>query len=244
MSDAETRHPDAGSDDEQPTVVVEDPEDFARTRQLRAIFDARDHYRDVRRNPADYTTRSADSPSKQGVVFQAVQTLIVEIEPLLKEHDDGKELWDNRTYEGSEAAPVSNVPTYSEAVEILQEIQPGKISEIVEADVPPAGPGGLDVDEWQQNKIISAATPWGSAKIEGLSEAAAGVTWAYPVNMKMEQSHTADAPPKRVSDEIYRDCIEFIQSIGLGVDIEEETTVTKIDDDLIKEVEQWRQQNL
>lgn len=244
MSDAETRHPDAGTDGEQPTVVVEDPEDFARTRQLRAIFDARDHYRDVRRDPAEHKPRAVNTPSDRAVVFQAVQTLIIEIEPLLKQHEDGKELWQNKTYESKSGAPLSNVPSYSDALEILREIDPQKLSQIADSEMPLGGPGNSDANEWQQNKVIAAATPYGSAKIDGLSEAATGVKWAFPVSSKMDKPHIVDTPTQRLSDEIYRDCCEFIQNIGLGVDIEEETTVTKIDDDLVEEVEQWRQQNL
>jgi len=47
-------------------------------------------------------------------------------------------------------------------------------------------------------------------------------------------------PPQRLSDEVFRDVQSFVDDIGLGFNVSEEQQ-TKIDADLIKELNEWRQ---
>lgn len=100
---SETPHPDAGGDDaqqsSQPQIVVDDPEDFAATRQLRAIYDARDDYVAARRDANDAHDKGDMSFSKMnGYIFRYMQDFAMAAEPLLKSYDDGKELWREQTY--------------------------------------------------------------------------------------------------------------------------------------------------
>lgn len=49
--------------------------------------------------------------------------------------------------------------------------------------------------------------------------------------------------PRRVLDRAVMKCDRFRQDIGLGIDVES-TKTTKITDDLIQEVEEWREENI
>ena len=100
---SETPQPDARSDDgqqsSQPQIVVDDPEDFAATRQLRAIYDARDDYIQARRDANDAHDKGDMSFSKMnGYIFRYVQDFAMAAEPLLRSYDDGKELWEQQEY--------------------------------------------------------------------------------------------------------------------------------------------------
>lgn len=93
--------PDAGSpsDGEQPQIVVDDPEDFAKTRQLRAIFDARDDYFDARKEAnKKHQNGDFDFPRKNSHIFSHMQHFAMALEPLLITYEEGKEIWEEREY--------------------------------------------------------------------------------------------------------------------------------------------------
>jgi len=103
MAADQNPHPDPGSADRdldgQPKIVVDDPEDFAKTRQLRAIFDARDEYIQARRDAnRDREDREIGFVQKNKRLFRYMQDFAMAAEPLLKSYDDGKELWREQTY--------------------------------------------------------------------------------------------------------------------------------------------------
>ena len=101
---SETPRPDAGSDDSnetpQPQIVVDDPEDFAKTRQLRAIFDARDDYIQARREANEAHDRNGGLSFKDmnAHIFRHLQDFAMSAEPLLLGFDDGKQLWEDKEY--------------------------------------------------------------------------------------------------------------------------------------------------
>lgn len=100
---SKTPQPDARSDDgqqsSQPQIVVDDPEDFAATRQLRAIYDARDDYVAARRDANDAHDKGDMSFSKMnGYIFRYVQDFAMAAEPLLRSYEEGQELWEQQEY--------------------------------------------------------------------------------------------------------------------------------------------------
>jgi hypothetical protein len=50
-------------------------------------------------------------------------------------------------------------------------------------------------------------------------------------------------PTQQISDAAFRDLQDFLREIGLGVRFDEEQQ-TKINDDLLEEVDEWRRQNV
>ena len=103
MATDELPQPDAGADESSGSdrrhIVVDDPEDFAKTRQLRAIFDARDDYIDARRE-ANKAKEDGEIgfARRNSHVFRYLQDFAMTMEPLLKSHDKGREIWTDREY--------------------------------------------------------------------------------------------------------------------------------------------------
>jgi len=99
----------------------------------------------------------------------------------------------------------------------------------------------LDWKRRQKAKIRGAATDWGWS-VEG----AASLTGEIPVlAYRKKHSHEfgTTAPPPWISNEVFVDVQSAITDLGLGVSFSEEQQ-TKIDSDLLKEVDQWRRENV
>lgn len=260
MSQSDTIDVDGAEFDEQATIVVDDPEDYARTQQLRAIFDSRRQYRDVRSDASDAQKAGEISKAhRDRLVFDALQELIFEIEPLLKEHDEGTNLWYNREYQCKQPATIpQKTVSFKQAVSMLSieqitsllpshsytVIYPDESDEQEEPTIEfgGGGPGVTGLNESNKQTLQHAATDLGTAKLIGLKDVADGVVWAF--KNRGREAFRRGRPSVAVSDAVYRDCAQFIQDIGLGVDLEEQTNQTKITDDMIEEVEQWRQNNI
>lgn len=127
MSSDKAPAPDAGSDDGgngQPQIVVNDPEDFAETRQLRSIFDARDDYIQARRDANDAHDAGKMSFSKMNsYIFRYVQDFAMAAEPVLLSHDAGEELWEEQQY-GVESDFVEHkeLASLDEGLKLLQNL--------------------------------------------------------------------------------------------------------------------------
>ena len=255
MASDQPPSPDAGgSDDEPAQIVVDDPEDFAKTRQLRTIFDARDDYIDARREAnRDHEDGELTFPQKNRRIFRHLQDLAMTMEPLLRSQDEGREIWNDRTY-GVDRQMVaeSDLPSFREAYQALQEVvndstlPTGDIDNLLERykqrkeNQTISFGNNIQLDEIKR-QIRQRATDWGW-ETEGLSSLGESTpTLTYPVEHGRKGFATT-APPQEVSDKAFRDLQDFIRTTGLGVKFDEEQQ-TKIDDDLLKEVDQWRQQN-
>jgi hypothetical protein len=138
MSSDKGPAPDAGSDDGgngQPQIVVNDPEDFAETRQLRSIFDARDDYIQARRDANDAHEAGKMSFSKMNsCIFRYVQDFAMAAEPLLLSHDAGQELWEEQQY-GVESNFVeqSELASLDEGLKLLENLA----DEVIDEEVTP-----------------------------------------------------------------------------------------------------------
>lgn len=285
--------PDAGSDDRdggdrQPQIVVDDPENFAKTRQLRAIFDAKDDYIQARRD-ADraYEDDEISFADKHKRIFRHMQDFAMTMEPLLKRYESGREIWEQNEYSVSRAFTTGGkVRSFKESVELCQQIvqnadqieqiaeQAGYTSDAdgaFEDDVreaqrllsklpneadnvdgthpafkkrrlggPKRNPGLEDVKENIKEEFRVFATPWGWS-VTGLKSL---VRSTPKLEYRTGQTNTFRriVPPRKVSDKAFSDLGDFIAEMGLGVQFDE-TQQTKIDDDLLKEVDQWRQTN-
>lgn len=125
---SETPRPDAGSDDSnetpQPQIVVDDPEDFAKTRQLRAIFDARDDYIAARReaNEAHDQKGGLSFKDMNAHIFRHLQDFAMAAEPLLMSNDDGQELWEDKEYRIDAAVcDAASLASVQDGLNLLQQ---------------------------------------------------------------------------------------------------------------------------
>ena len=277
MSSDDTPRPDAGTgdvdSDRQPQIVVDDPEDFARTRQLRAIFDAADDYIQTRRD-ANRAHEDGDIgfPEKDRRIFRYLQDLAMRMEPLLKQYDAGQEIWTEREYKVDDKKLVAKggIPDFVDAVRYCESIVENAdqidhdAAELREAtrllDQLPddddhtrshAAPGGRRRSQRQiggrvstsiKNDVRQFATDWGW-RVSGLESLVDGTPTLEFYNPSRHPYVHTTVPPQDVSDAAFRDLQDFLREVGLGVQFDE-TQQTKIDDDLLKEVDQWRQTNI
>lgn len=248
-------HDDDVQNDSQQKIIVDDPEDFAKTRQLRAIFDARDDYIQARREAnRQMEEGKIEFTDRNRRVFRHLQDLAMTMEPLLKSYDGGREIWKENTYgvDGNFCAP-EQLLDFLDAKRTLEEICDS---------LPSEGEGSVAkelLDEYEERvkteyssswkmrkikaRIITAATPWGW-EIQGLGNLIKKTHRLKYKKTNPGKSFFGTTPPvQEISDDAFRDLQDFIRQIGLGVRFDEEQQ-TKINDDLLQEVDEWRRQNV
>lgn len=238
--------PDAGPQPDQPQIVVSDPEDFARTRQLRTVFDARDDYQQKK---VEIMSERMDDSERKKRIWKLMQRFAMAVEPLADKHQEASRFWTEKTYKANGFAFVNNVAGKDKALAFVQEKRPAEYEEYQDLRSEKQRESDrilrkrLSDDIIQQlNKIRWLATPR-PAKFDGISD----MLDKTPAIAYLSDSKTNDIestyPPIELSDEVWRDLNTFIDRIGLGFDTET-TKQTKIDDDLLSEVEEWRQTNI
>jgi hypothetical protein len=79
-------------------------------------------------------------------------------------------------------------------------------------------------------------------QFDGLRTFTTGRQIAYPD--RQNQKCTVGTFSKPLQDQAYRSCLQYIQNIGLGFSTNTAEQQTKVDADLIDEVEAWRTDNL
>lgn len=207
--------PDNQATDDQPDgdakIVVDDPEDFAKTRMLRSVFDALDEYRRTRRKTnRAVATDELGELDRRRLVFEAFQQILLSAEPLFAETDDGKEIWEEKEY-----------PLHSSAINVPKR-QPHRVSS--------GGRGRFEQ---------------GDRAVTGLRSFVTGHTFYTMVGgpRKTSKRVVTASPGPETCNQGYRDVTGYLSDIGLGIDLSEETQ-TKIDDDTLDELEQWRQRNV
>lgn len=223
----------------QPQIVVDDPEDFAKTRQLRSIFDARDAYVDARRDANELQeTGDIDFSAKNRRIFRHVQDFAMAVESLIRRHN--ADIWTEKTYRLSGWAKPRDVASLDTAVEHCQQHEPQLLAEYQEQR--DGGYTAFDSTMTRiQNRIIWKATDTG-VEFDGVQELISRTPRLKYLRTDHKKIGTS-APPQRLSDAVFRDVQQFIDDIGLGFAMEE-TQQTKIDADVLEELDQWRSQNI
>lgn len=254
MAADETPHPDAGNADRdgsaQPKIVVEDPEDFAKTRQLRSIFDARDDYIDARRSANRlYEDGELSFSSRNRRIFRHLQDLAMMMEPLLKSKQIGREIWNQNSYGVKDNfCADSDLASADEAVQFTKRLA-GKGSESAKQLLEKYDDKGNSRRPAlfdKRDRIIAEmrvfATSWGW-EVQGLGKLIERThKLRYQKNNSKREFGTT-APVQEISDAAFSDLQDFIRQIGLGVQFDSEQQ-TKITDEVLKEVDQWRQKNV
>jgi len=246
---ATDEHVDIPGDDDgdrQRQIVVSDPEDFARTRQLRSVFDARDEYQKQKTEVQRNRDLAWDDVNEQ--VWHLIQRFAFAIEPLAKKHSVADRFWEQKTYTVQNYAFAADVATTEEGIEYVAANHTNiyeKLQDTVQKRSNQTG-GMLSGGETKIKKLnnksrwLATSKP---AEFEGISSMMGRTPSLAFMNDGPRCLIKETAPPVSLSDEIYRDLNNFIDSIGLGFDVET-TQQTKIDDDLLQEVDEWRRQNV
>lgn len=224
---------------QQAQIVVNDPEDFAKTRQLRAIFDARDAYIETRREVCEELSEgNIDFPTANSRLLTYVQDFAMTLQPVLLRYDSGQEIWDDKRYELDGWARSKHVPSKETALQHAKE----NYTELFEQyQTEAVGPGLSSTKQGRlMDKIRWKATDTGVV-ITGVKSIVMSSPRLrfFSETGKIKKSN----PPKQLSDDVFRDLQRVISDIGLGVDMQTEQQ-TKIDDDLLQEVDEWRRKNV
>lgn len=95
--------PDAGPGEQhdapEKQIIVNDPEDFAKTRQLRTIFDTLDDYREAAREVGEKHDKGELSTGlRNKIIFEYMQDVAMAVEPIALTHKSGVKLWEEKTY--------------------------------------------------------------------------------------------------------------------------------------------------
>jgi len=249
-------NPDAGGGGSGTTpeqkIVVNDPEDFAKTRQLRSIFNARDDYIQARREAnRKMEDGELDFADRNRRIFRHLQDLAMMMEPLLKSYDPGREIWDENTYGVNESfCDAAELASKEEAINyVSNRIEEDRPSNYVE-ELAKQYQKHRDSSEMgslgKRKKVVARmrvyATSWGW-EVHGLGTL---IERTHKLRYKKSSSESefgTTAPTQEVSDSAFSDLQDFIRQIGLGVQFNTEQQ-TKIDSDLLKEVDQWRRENV
>lgn len=225
---------------QQPQIVVDDPEDFAKTRQLRSIFDARDSYVDARRDAnAEYEDGEKSFANKNRKIYRAVQNFAIAVEPLIHQHD--ADIWTNKTYKLEQWARDDDVKSLDAAKAYWRRHDP----DVLDALADDSGGSRLGTHSHGRSKE-DVRIIWGASNTTVEFSGVREIVDHIP-RLKYLKSHKKgigkSPPPQRLSDEVFRDLQGFIDDVGLGFDIEN-TQQTKIDDELLQEVDEWRRRNI
>jgi hypothetical protein len=226
-------HPDDSQ--QQPQIVVDDPEDFAKTRQLRSIFDARDAYVDARREAEErlQAERSFGFPEKNLHIYRHMQDFAMAVEPLARQHET--DIWTDKTYRIDSWAYKSDIVSLDAAEAYCKQNRPDLADDMEASSRHVAG------KTKSEYRAIWAASDTG-VEFDGIEK----LINSTPRLRYLQADYSGigvSAPPQRLSDEAFRDLQKFIDDIGLGFDIQTEQQ-TKIDESLLEEVDEWRQKNL
>lgn len=256
MSDQPSPHaPESGDGEpEAADIVVSDPEDFARTRQLRSIFNARDHFIEERRR-AEQAAQDGElsAPQKRKRVYQAMQDLVIAIEPLIHEHEDSDWYLAEKEYQIPGACWRSDIPDKEQLAQVVPE-EYQKQQRIAKRGPMGSTMNNVNLSDEQLSSLRqSAASALGLFDepliINGMQTVAQDVIdVVYPYSERIGRSSRSrlhvSAPKTHFAVQVFRDCQTILTDVGLGVELREEQQQTKITDDLIKEVQQWQDKNL
>lgn len=81
-------------------VEVEDPEDYSTSTRLQQIYDARRELREMRRQAAQHRHSGGNQAKMRAVQYyrSAVESYLLEVDTLLRQHDPGPQLWSKKHY--------------------------------------------------------------------------------------------------------------------------------------------------
>lgn len=82
-------------------IKVEDPEDYSTSTRLQQIYDARRELREMRRQASQYRHSGVSNDGKMRAVQyyrSAVESYLLEVDTLLRQHDPGPKLWSEKHY--------------------------------------------------------------------------------------------------------------------------------------------------
>lgn len=199
MSESPQSDPVAVDETTEEKMIVVDPDDYRQTRELRQIHDAKEAYSEL---------KTGDELADRQQYVARVQNLIQELEPLMRQLDTEKDYLDEVPLGGPilVAEPDVRIPYDSDTDDIVD-----TKAEAIQL----AKQQGLA----RETNLTGLTSLLGPAKYRTLSQKYSGV---YIVSTEAEYY------PRKICDNAFRFCREFVANAGLGVKIEEDKGPARI----------------
>lgn len=241
--------------DEQPEVVAEDPEGYAQTEQLRAVFEARKQFFRVRRQAREHTlalNRGSNravvpsvTPDGAFQIFTALQEVVLAVEPLLAATGEHETLLEKEPFEIPNAELIDNIPTFREAEKIVPRELDKNFGHLEAIKDSKGNIKPRELSERQRRRLrMSAARKkdlFGGVTLEGIRVFG---TREIVLAVPRGKSWSAQAPPAETSIEVFSRCQRELSELGLGFDLSEEEQQSRVDIELLEEVQEWREDNI
>jgi len=201
-------------------------DEIVRQERVRAIFNAREDCREKRTKAKNHL--SVGEPGTWSVIYRnALETYIREVQPLLAQTDKGKAYWGHMGFGVMDVHPqYGDIPSSNKNGAVPEEM-------IIDSDDTPSR-----IRLEGLRSLFDMATPYRCEFEVALKQKRLGRgTTVKPVTV---ERHV----PIRALDQMFSVVNGYLSEIGFGIQVDQAQQNTKLDDDLIEEVEQWRRENL
>lgn len=204
-------------------VVVEDPEDYARTQQLKAVFDARQQFITLH---GDFSwqngARGKQSRRGASVVFTALQEFIMAVTPLLSAAGTHEDLLENKEYHVPGTATVNQIPSFEQAQSVAQYEMKQRFGDYYGLQDNNGQIRGDRLNRQQRQEIRMIAAQnlglFSGVTLEGIRVfAEKELQLAVPRG----NGWVTQAPPIETSVNVFTDCQQALSELGLGFDLTE-----------------------
>jgi hypothetical protein len=202
----------SNSPDDTAGVTVTDPDGFNTDQRLKQIYRAREDLRKMRKQAAQIRNNpNTDSHAKVEAVQHyraAVESLLLEVGTLLKNHDPGPELWANRHYGDVVIRPPGNwepQQAHYKSQTIERNNTPLLVEEIPDAKRVPVV--GL---RW----LFETETPVTRPFEFKIYKGALNETVTY---------HSSSVVPWRILNQMVSEVNEYLNEVGVGLEVVEES---------------------
>jgi hypothetical protein len=175
--------------------------------RVHSIFEARTECRQYRTK-----AKAQDGDDYTPLYRSALESFIREVEPLLKQTEDGQELWSERAFGAAPIAPEHKKPRDTTQP---RQINLVGLKSLFELECPAM----FEIEIVEKSPRRKAGE-----KVKPVT-----VSWDVPF---------------WALDEMFAAVNTHLSDLGFGIALDEAGKQTKLDDDLIAEVEKWRRENL
>lgn len=213
-------------------VEAVDVDDTIRRSRLTSLFDARDNCRLIREKVQTVAaTENKSRVSANSHYRHAIETYVREVEPLFAQTDAGKRYWS--TYDFGEITLSPDVEVRSPRRDDHDVYVLAETGQKLKQDLP---------EQVMEVRGLNTLFELDSPIVTTFELAVS--SRAFGKSSTMRTQTVRRQVPFKVLDRMYSAVNGYLAQIGIGVSVDEGSARTTIDDSLIEEVQQWRQDNL
>lgn len=227
MSETEKQSAD-GDESDGVKVKPVGIDEMVRQERVRSIFDARNTCRKQRTKAKRASALGEDAAAP--IIYQtALESYIREVEPLFSQTENGRQYWTEHKFGTMHVSPDVEYKSNSHGQYVVLNQTGSKIAgEIPQTTVEVRG----------LKSLFELGSPM-SFQMDCITQARGRGRGNSRERITVEKALSVD-----ILDEMYAVTNGYLGEIGFGVEVGKAEQHTKLDDDLLDEVEQWRRENL